>query len=226
MNQVKCAAVIPCFNEAPTIASVVAGALRHVERVYVVDDGSSDNTAAVAEKAGAQALRLWKNSGKGAALRVGFARAADDRFDCALMLDGDGQHDPAEIPKFFTEDADLVVGNRMHSPGEMPWARRCVNRWMSARLSRGLGKTFPDSQCGFRLVRLGAWREVDINTCRYEIESEMLAAFARASRKIAFVPVRCLPAPRPSRIRPVSDTLRWFAWWIAFNAQYGIGHHP
>lgn len=226
MAQVNCAAVIPCFNEAPTIAAVIAGARQHLEHVYVVDDGSSDRTATIAEQAGARVLRQWKNSGKGAALRMGFERAAIDGFDFAVMLDGDGQHDPADIPKFFAREADLVIGNRMHSAREMPWVRRCANRWMSARLSRGLGRDFPDSQCGFRLVRLGAWRELSINTSRYEIESEMLAAFARSSRSIAFVPIRCLKAPRPSRIRPVSDTLRWFAWWIAFNAQYGIGHHP
>src|SRR5690349_12474402 len=92
-------ALIPAHDEAARIGPVVAGALRHVP-VLVVDDGSSDATAATAATAGARVLSLDPNRGKGAALRAGFAVALDDGAEAVITLDGDGQHDPAEIPAF------------------------------------------------------------------------------------------------------------------------------
>ena len=92
--------LIPAYQEGPRIAAVVEGARRHLP-VVVVDDGSTDDTAARAEAAGATVLRQVPNAGKGAALRAGFAYALDDGADAVVTLDGDGQHDPDEIPAFL-----------------------------------------------------------------------------------------------------------------------------
>jgi glycosyltransferase involved in cell wall biosynthesis len=213
-----CSGVIPCFNEAGTIGSVVRAALREVKGVWMVDDGSFDATRAEAEKAGAVVIRHEMNLGKGAALREGLAAARAAGFTHAVILDGDGQHDPAEIPKLVAaarSGADLVIGNRMEACEKMEATRRFVNRWMSSRMEWRFGLKCPDSQCGFRCVRLEAWAGLNLRQNRFEVESEMIASFARAGFKIAFVPVACLPARRPSRIRPIADTVRWFRWWLA-----------
>src|SRR6516162_4347616 len=146
-----CVAVIPCFNEAAQIRNLVAEVQRHVSSIIVVDDGSTDATAENAWKAGAEVLLLPKNSGKGAALQQGWRRASNLGFKWVLMLDGDGQHAPQDIPKLFARaeatGATLVVGNRMRNAREMPLVRRCANLWMSRRISKLTGADLPDSQC-------------------------------------------------------------------------------
>jgi glycosyltransferase involved in cell wall biosynthesis len=217
VSELRCAAVIPCLNEATTIRSVVEGAAREVEAVWVVDDGSSDQTTAEAERVGAKVIRHQENLGKGAAVRNGLAAARAAGFEFAVILDGDGQHDPAEIPRLLEAarvGADLVIGNRMGACEAMDGTRRFVNRWMSARMEQRFGVACPDSQCGFRCVRLEAWQKMKWRENRFEVESEMIASFARAGLKIAFVPVACLSARRPSRIHPIVDTVRWFRWWL------------
>jgi len=116
--------VIPCFNEGASIAAVVAAARRQFPRVLVVDDGSTDDTAARAQSAGAQVVRHAKNLGKGAALRTGLAQARQQGFEWAFTLDGDGQHAPDGIPAFLEcagqTGALLVVGNRMPTRAPFP----------------------------------------------------------------------------------------------------------
>jgi glycosyltransferase involved in cell wall biosynthesis len=217
-NTANCAAIVPCFDEAKSIGAVVRAALQQVQKVWVIDDGSSDQTRTEAERAGAAVIRHEVNLGKGAALREGLAAARAAGFQYAVTLDGDGQHDAAEIPKLLEAacvGADLAVGNRMESCAEMSGVRKFVNRWMSAQIERRFGIECPDSQCGFRCVRLEVWAGLQFRQNGFEVESEMLASFARAGLKIAFVPVKCLAAQRPSRIRPIADTVRWFRWWLA-----------
>jgi glycosyltransferase involved in cell wall biosynthesis len=211
------AVVVPCFNEARHIASLV-GAIRPViAQVLVVDDGSTDETARLAAEAGADVLRQAENRGKGVALRKGLQAAFDAGCEYAITMDGDGQHDPADLPNFVAAaergEADLVVGNRMAAPQSMPWLRRWVNRWMSRRISRLACRPLPDTQCGYRLVRLSAWRELELQTTGFEIESEMLLSFVAAGLRVEFVPVRTIYKTEQSKIHPVRDTIRWFRWW-------------
>jgi glycosyltransferase involved in cell wall biosynthesis len=213
----NCAAVIPCLNEAPAIGSLVESVRRELPTVFVVDDGSSDQTAALAEAAGARVLRHEITRGKGAALQTGCGQARESGFGWALTLDGDGQHAPADIPCFFRcaerTGAHLVVGNRMGQAARMPPLRRLVNRWMSRQLSRAAGLALPDSQCGFRLVQLEAWAAVRLVTTHFETESELLLAFVRTGYPVEFVPVEAIYKNRQSKIHPVRDTLRWWRWW-------------
>jgi glycosyltransferase involved in cell wall biosynthesis len=211
------AALIPCWNEAGTVAEVVRRARRHVAAVWVVDDGSTDGTAEAARAAGAQVWRHPVRRGKGAALRDGFAVLRAHGFEWGITLDGDGQHPPECIPDFFAcahaTGAGLVVGNRFARPAAMPVVRRGVNRWMSRRLSRLAGANWPDTQCGFRLLRLALWDRLEVHAEHFEFESELLLAVAAARGRIEFVPVPVVPAVRPSRIAPVVDTWRWWRWW-------------
>jgi glycosyltransferase involved in cell wall biosynthesis len=208
---------MPCHNEGGQLAAVVSAVRKILPTVFVVDDGSTDETAAVAQSSGAQVLRFATNLGKGAALKTGLEHAQATGFRFAITMDGDGQHDPADLPKFLeaaaAEYADLVVGNRMGNAQAMPWLRRQVNRWMSRRLSGRAGRELPDTQCGYRLNRLSAWRELDLRTTGFEVESEMLLAMIRAGRRVLFVPVRTVYHVGQSKIHPLRDTIRWFRWW-------------
>jgi len=215
-HTMHCAAVIPCFNEAATIAAVIADVHRHLSKIIVVDDGSTDDTAQKAEAASAEVIRLPKNSGKGVALQIGWRHARKLGFDWALMLDGDGQHSADDIPHFFSciekTGAKLIVGNRMENFKAMPLIRRYVNRWMSRRLSKITGAELPDSQCGFRLAHLETLLNLPISADHFEIESEMLVEFIAAGDIVQFVPIQTIYKNQKSRIRPMVDGKRWFRW--------------
>jgi glycosyltransferase involved in cell wall biosynthesis len=213
----QCAVVVPCLNEAATIEPLIIEARRFLPAVIVVDDGSSDATAELATRAGADVVRHERRCGKGAALAAGWARARARGFGWALSMDGDGQHAPEDIPLFLAAAAktgtNLIIGDRMSNPAGMPWLRRWVNRWMSERISRLTGRKLPDTQCGFRLMRLDAWAQVHLRADHFEIESELLCKFIAAGHAVEFVPVRVIYRNEQSKIRPVRDTHRWFRWW-------------
>lgn len=213
----NCAAVIPCLNEAAAIADVVQAVRKHVPTVFVIDDGSQDNTSLLAGRTGAEVLRNDRPFGKGAALKAGWKYAQERGFEWVLTMDGDGQHAAEDIPAFLDTvvrtGTELVVGNRMANPEGMPWLRRNVNRWMSARISKLAGLPLPDSQCGFRLMNLQAWSELSIKATGFDIESDVLVAFASGGYAIRFVPIRVIYKAEQSKIHPARDTIRWFRWW-------------
>ena len=216
------AAVVPCLDEAATIGKVVKGLRAFVPRIIVVDDGSTDSTAAAAAKAGAEVVRHPTNQGKGAALNTGLGAAFGTGAEWAVLLDGDGQHRPQDIPGLVARarltGAPLVVGNRMHSKRAIPWLRRQVNLAMSRALSRRLGTPLPDTQSGFRLVNLKVWRALSLRCRHFEVESEMLAAFVQADCRVEFVPIQVIGRGPRSRIRPLLDTWRWVRWWTSLPA--------
>jgi glycosyltransferase involved in cell wall biosynthesis len=214
----NCVAVIPCFNEAASIATLVPAVRRHLPSVLVVDDGSTDNTGDFARAAGASVARHTRNLGKGAALRTGLAGALKQGCQWAVTLDGDGQHAPEHLPALFEcahrTNAPLVIGNRMNEARKMPWLRRQANRWMSRQISRHARRPLPDTQSGFRLIHLPTWAALSLKTDRFEVESETLLAFLAAGQRVEFVPVRVIPSRRDSYIRPAADSVRWLKWWF------------
>ena len=219
--QANCLAVIPCLNEEKAIGDLVKAVRRYLPNILVIDDGSRDATGKFAGDAGAIVLKHEQNQGKGSALKDGLAWGLQHGYTWALSMDGDGQHASEDIPAFFSAametSAVLVVGNRMHNANGMPWLRRGVNLWMSRRLSKATGQFLPDSQCGFRLINLDAWRKVPMTTCRFEIESEVLVQFVRAGLPVRFVPIEVIYKGERSKIHPLQDTLRWFRWWNRVN---------
>ncbi len=211
-----CAVIIPCRNEARFIAPLVKDIRPWLPKIVVVDDASTDGTAQLAREAGAMVVSHSGPQGKGAALRTGWDYARANRFAWALCMDGDGQHSPQDIPRFLAcaerTGASLVVGNRMTEAEKMPLLRRLVNRWMSRRLSELAEKELPDSQCGFRLLRLAALDATKLSAAQFEIESEQLLAFVAAGQRVEFVPVQVIYRAERSKIRPWRDTWRWFRW--------------
>jgi glycosyltransferase involved in cell wall biosynthesis len=203
-------AVIPAHDEAPRISAVVRGARVHLP-VLVVDDGSSDDTARIAREAGAQILEQRPNAGKGAALRAGFRQALMGGFDGAVTLDGDGQHDPAEIPALlaaFLEGTagarpDLVVGQRDF--GRMPPLRRLANSTGGIAFSWAVGTHVPDNQSGYRLVgRRLMEAALASREDGFELEVEMLATCIALGWQVSWVPIRTIYAGQPSHIRPAA----------------------
>ncbi|WP_369425456.1 glycosyltransferase family 2 protein, partial [Methanothrix sp.] len=147
-------AILPAFNEETSIGSVVLLTRMYVDRVIVVDDGSSDRTAEVARLAGAEVIRHPTNMGKGAALRTGFMAA--EGADVIVTLDSDGQHDPADIPRLIQPvlhgEADMVNGSRYlrGNRKDTPLYRRVGQRVLDMATNLDSGLRVTDSQSGFR----------------------------------------------------------------------------
>lgn len=219
--RVACGAVIPCLDEERTIGPIVDSLRSMVAAVVVVDDGSRDRTEGVARDAGAIVVRNGRTRGKGAALQTGVRKLRELGLGWAALLDGDGQHRPEDLPAFFRAaeetGAEMVVGNRMASSHEMARVRRWANRVMSKLLSRKVGRSLPDTQCGYRLVRLDTWARLSLMGTGFEMESEMLVKACHLGLGIAFVSIPVVSSTRPSHIRPLADTLRWLVWWRALG---------
>ncbi len=220
--QTDCLVIIPAYNEEKNIARLV-GEIRSLGfPVLVVDDGSKDATVDKAQGAGAEVLVATTNQGKGATLQRGFQWFLGKNYSAALIMDSDGQHDPKELSLFLKtlnqNDAQVVVGNRLHDPNGMPWIRRTTNRWMSRIISSIAKQEVPDSQCGYRAIRREVLQKITLNTAHFEIESEILLEAARHGFKITSIPVRCVYQDEKSRINPFGDTIRFFKFLFKYHA--------
>ena len=208
----KVCALIPAYNEAATIGRVVAGARAHVAQVLVVDDGSTDATGAVAAAAGADVLRLDRNSGKGTAIRAGLSRVLRGDATHVLFMDGDLQHRPQEIPGLVSEaaasGAAMVIGERVFVRAQMPPSRYWANVIGSWALATLMGVDLQDTQSGFRLVRTDVLRTIELDATGYEFETELVVKLARRRARIARVPIAAVYGAEKSKIRPVRDTSR------------------
>jgi glycosyltransferase involved in cell wall biosynthesis len=206
-------AIIPAYREERFIAQVVRRVLQYVQGVLVVDDGSPDNTGTEAEAAGAKVIRHSTNFGKGAALKTGLDYAVSTEAPFFLFLDGDGQHDPSDIPALIHaingSSADLVVGNRMSNLKSMPLIRRWTNQFMSWQIGRICNIPIPDSQCGFRLARRELLPVLMAPSNRFDFESESMILAVRHGFLVSFVPIRTIYTDQHSKIRPLQDTVRY-----------------
>jgi glycosyltransferase involved in cell wall biosynthesis len=197
-------ALVPCYQEGPRIGAVVEAA-RAFLSVVVVDDGSTDDTASRAEAAGATVLVQRPNAGKGAALRAGFRYALERDAAAVVTLDGDGQHDPAEIPLFLTAFAqgrpELVIGRRDFAA--MPPVRRLSNTLGGWIFSAAVGRHVADNQSGYRLVGRRLMRAMlDSTDSGFAFEVEMIARCIALDLPMTEVPIRTIYAGEPSHIRP------------------------
>jgi len=188
--------VIPCRNEAAAIAMVVRGVgdvlAGREHEVVVVDDGSTDATGVRAAKAGARVVRLSPNKGKGVSLRAGIEAAA---HDVLVLLDGDGQDDPADIPALLDAlkpDVDLVIGSRFMGtlhPGAIHPLNRLANRAFSTLISLLFRRRITDSQAGFRALRRSAWLRLPLSAREYDVETDTLLKAIKAGWNVVEIPV-------------------------------------
>lgn len=206
--------IVPAFMEQRKINDVVRRIRKYTPNVIVVDDGSTDRTAAEAAEAGAVVLRHERNKGKGAALNTGVSYAREHGFRCVITMDADGQHDPADIPRFVEAHKRtglaVLVGNRMADSKGMPLVRRWTNQMMSWYLSAIMKQYVPDTQCGFRLYRCDVIPFVAAESRRYAAESEILLHVAARGIRIGAVRIEPVYADERSKINPFLDTFRFF----------------
>jgi glycosyltransferase involved in cell wall biosynthesis len=210
--------LIPAYNEARTIGQVVSKARKIIGSIVVVDDGSQDATAQIAQDSGAFVLKHQVNSGKGAALRTGFQYALDHGYDAVITMDSDGQHDVDDIPKFleaFEEklrslSLGIIIGSRMQDISTMPAVRKFTNKLTSFVGSLLAHQELKDSQSGFRLISSDVLRVVELETSGYEMESELLIKASRSGFRITSVPIKTIYGQEVSKINPMVDTCRFF----------------
>jgi len=189
-------ACIPAYDEERSIGSVVVRATKYVDKIIVCDDGSEDLTADIAEGLGAVVVKHERNLGKGVALRTAFRCAKGLEPDVVVMLDGDGQHDPGEIPRLVEPivggGVDMVVGSRFveGSRVDAPFYRRLGLRLFNALSGRSGDSGVSDTQSGFRAFSAGALDVV--LACEvegYGVETEQLALAHRSGLRVVEVPV-------------------------------------
>ena len=219
------AAVIPAYQDEKHIGDIVRRTRERLERVLVVDDGSTDQTAQRAREAGAEVVLHNQNRGKGEAIKTGlghwFATANSSRGGLGrevawvILLDSDGQHLPEEIDSFLaaatsaTQPA-FLIGNRMNDVACMPFIRRVVNRYMSRRISRLCGQKIPDTQCGFRMLDRQLIPELLSGGNRFDYETEVLIIVSRKGYRIDSVPITTVYTDQVSKIHLVRDAFRFF----------------
>lgn len=212
---VRFAVVIPAYNAAGALSEVLIGLETHRVPVAVVDDGSTDTTASVAEPFEIALLRHTRNRGKGAALKTGMEWAAANSFTHVLTLDADGQHPMASIPDFIREAERypdcLLIGNRFgRSAREMPGVRRLSNT-LSSRLISFFARTrIPDAQCGMRVYPVDLFLSLAPQSDGYALESEILVAAGRNGLTIRNLKIPCLypTGTQTSHYRALSDSWR------------------
>ncbi len=199
--------LIPAFNAEGSIADVVEKSRKQAPGavILVVDDGSLDRTAALAEGAGARVVRHSVNSGKGAALRTGFQTVLREyQCDVVITLDADLQHDPSDIPRFletYEKGArSVVVGRRSRWKTSMPVSRKISNTLTSFLVSVRTGARIADSQCGFRLIGREVLERVKLDANGFEAETEFLIKAAKNGFPIAFIPIQTLYAHETSNM--------------------------
>jgi glycosyltransferase involved in cell wall biosynthesis len=213
----KVAVAIPAHNAANSIGEVISQVARFVSPgdIFVVDDGSSDQTDLVARGHGVWLLRHSKKRGKGSALRDAAGKILELDYEAVITLDSDLQHDPAEIPLFIAAsgDFDVVIGKRTISVGNMPLHRYLSNSITTRLISMRTGVRIEDSQCGYRLYKTRVLKAVHSDCNHYDYESDLLIKAALAGFRVGFVPIKTIYNDSKSGMRTI-DILRFIKVYL------------
>lgn len=229
MKNFKYAAVVPCYNVGRACEPVIRKTSELITNVVAVDDGSTDDTAAILSAMNLPSLSVLRhasNRGKGAALLTGFKHLIDTTdCDAIITLDSDGQHDPTLIPQFQqmceSDHADLIYGNRMVRMSGMPHHRRWLNSLSNRIVTRICRQPIADSQCGFRLYSRKLLMSVmdQLRTCRYELETEILILCCLKKLPVGSVPIPMIYSKEATQLshHSLTDVLRitrllWRYW--------------
>lgn len=206
--------IIPAYNEGERLKSLLSKLEKYYpsEDILVVDDGSNDSCC-INLKEGIKVLRHAINSGKGSALKTGFEHAIREGYDWIITMDGDGQHDPARIPKFLdaaeSGEYGIICGSRRKSFKGMPWDRRFSNLTTSAILSVISDQRIFDAQCGFRMYKAEFLKSVTILTAKFDTENELLLNAFRSKIKIGWVDIPTIYGGEDSHINRWQDTIKF-----------------
>ncbi len=219
----KICVLVPAYNEARTIGQVISAVREMTKSVIVIDDGSRDATAQLAQDAGAIVIKHQVNKGKGAALQTGFKYVLDNGYDAVITMDSDGQHDANDIPafleafnkklffpsRFHGNYPGIIIGTRMNDISKMPTVRKFTNKLTSFVGSMLARQKLSDSQSGFRLISSDVLKTVQLETSGFEMESELLIKASKAGFRIVSVPIKTIYGREISKINPKKDTYRF-----------------
>lgn len=221
----KILVIIPAYNASATIPSLIEriSTVVQKENILVVDDGSSDDTFAIANESKVKVLQHKRNKGKGEALLTGFRYALSNCYDAVITMDADLQHDPQFIPdfieKFRQNSPDIIIGTRKIELKTMPFDRWLTNNLTSIIVSV-LGRTkVRDSQSGYRLISAKVLKRIRLFTKKYDLESELLIKAGKIKFKIDSVFISTIYRGSKSYINPLVDTKRFIKlmwrslWW-------------
>jgi len=191
-------ALIPAYDEAGSIAKVIEETSKYVDEVVVIDDGSKDKTSEIANCFGATVLRHSRNMGVGAAMRTGIEYAKKVRPSVVVTIDGDGQHDPKEIPRIvqpiISRQADFVLGSRFFQHGKlnMPLIKLVGNKLLSLFISVLLGVRITDVQTGFRALDWEALMALNLEADHTYVQ-EMIIELCLKGYKLKEIPTKVKP---------------------------------
>ncbi len=212
MNK-KIAVLICAYNEEKNIRKLVNKSLKYINEVVVVNDGSSDKTLKELKKTKAKIIDSKENLGKGASLKKGFEYGWKNKYDYFILLDGDGQHDPSEIPLFvekINQGYDIIIGTRTKRHSDMPYLRRFTNFITSLFLSIRGRVWIKDTQSGYRAINLNFLKNITLVREKYDLESEILIKMIKKGAKYGKVPIKVIYGNETSSINPIKDTYRFF----------------
>ena len=221
----KTLVIIPAYNSNLTISELIEKTSKFIDKsdIVVIDDGSKDETFAIAQKAGVVVLKHEINRGKGEALKTGFKYALEKNFEAILTIDADLQHDPSSIVDFLKKTSEnfngIIIGTRDIHLKRMPLARWLSNNLTSVILSILSGQTIRDSQSGYRLISTQVLKKVKLKAKKYDLESEILVKAGRKGFKIEKIPIKTIYPGGKSFINPFVDTARFIKlmwrnlWW-------------
>ena len=216
-SRLKCAVIIPTYNNAGTIASVCQEASEWCRDVFVVNDGSTDGTGEIlATKPGGVTVIEYpdgKNRGKGYALMTGLKHVRSSGFERAVTMDADGQHFACDIATLLVEEelfpGSFIIGARNIEADGMPHKNTFANKFSNFWFKLFTLETLSDTQSGFRLYPLSEVVGMKLYTPRYEMEMEVAVRLAWRGVRVVNVPVGvCYPEDRVSHFRPGRDFLR------------------
>ena len=206
--------VIPAYNEQLHLGVIIKGVKKHGLDVIVVDDGSTDQTATIAAQEADFFIRHPENKGKGCALRSGFAFAFEKGYQAIITIDGDGQHNPADIPLFVkraeSSHAGIVIGNRMHCPKGMPPVRVLCNMVGTKMISVVCKQHIPDALNGYRIIKREVLESVTLETEGFDIDPEILIKASQVGFTVDSVNIECVYGKEVSHIRPLFDGYDFF----------------
>lgn len=216
LKALKCVVLIPTYNNAGTVAQVIADVKQYAPDIIVVNDGSTDRTSEILK--GIDDIRVIEykdNKGKGYALRLGLAKAHELGYRYAITIDSDGQHYADDIPVFAERieqvPDSLLIGARNLTADNMPSKNTFANRFSNFWYKVETGKTLSDTQSGYRLYPLDKLQNLHYITRRYEFEVEIIIRAAWRGVNVENVPVKVYYAPegeRVSHFRPLRDFTR------------------
>lgn len=216
LKRLKCAVIIPTYNNEKTIKKVVDSVKDYSDDVIVVNDGSTDHTSAIlGEYSGIQYISYKENKGKGYALLTGLKYAIEKGFDYAITLDSDGQHFADDIPAFIDrieeKPGSILIGARNLRADNMPGKNTFANKFSNFWYKIETGNTLQDTQSGFRLYPLKWIKGIHLLTRKYEFEVEIIVRAAWKGINVENVPIKVYYPPKEERVshfRPLRDFTR------------------